>query len=145
MIDADHSRSHINAQINRIKRMFKWGVAEELIPPLVFDGLSAVTGLRRGRCDAREMAPVLRAEDDIVAQTLPWMPPVVADMVRLQRLTGMRPAEVCLLRPCDLDRTDDVWVYGPATHKTEHHGRPRNVFLGPHAQAVHLRYLARCG
>ena len=82
-------------------------------------------------------------DDSVVDQTLPWMSTVVADMVRLQRLTGMRPAEVCLLRPCDLDRSGEVWVYKPATHKTEHHGRPRNVFVGPQSQAVLLRYLAR--
>ena len=34
-IEADNSRSYINAQIGRIKRMFKWGVAEELVPPAI--------------------------------------------------------------------------------------------------------------
>ncbi len=34
-------------------------------------------------------------------------------MVRLQRLTGMRPAEVCILRKCDIDTTGDVWLYRP--------------------------------
>jgi integrase len=43
----------------------------------------------------------------------------------------------------DLDRRGDVWTYKPALHKTEHHGKSRTVFLGPHAQAVLLRYLAR--
>jgi integrase len=143
MIDADHSRSYVNSQVNRIKRMFKWAVAEELIPPSVSQGLSAVTGLRMGRGGARETLPVLPVEDSIVDQTLPYMSSIVADMVRLQRLTGMRPAEVCLLRPGDLDRIGEVWVYRPSTHKTEHHGKSRTVFIGPQAQDVLLRYLAR--
>lgn len=143
MIDADHSRGYVNAQISRIKRMFKWAVAEELIPPMVSQGLAAVAGLRAGRSDARETSPVLPVEDKIVDETLPWMGPVVADMVRLQRLTGMRPAEVCLLRPCDIDRSNDVWVYRLSTHKTEHHGKERNVFIGPQSQELLLRYLAR--
>lgn len=71
------------------------------------------------------------------------LPEVVADMVRLQHLTGMRPAEVCLIRPMDLDRSDDVWIYRPESHKTEHHDRERVVFIGPLAQGVLLRYLAR--
>jgi len=61
----------------------------------------------------------------------------------MQRLTGMRPAEVCQLRPCDLDRSGDVWKYTPSKHKTQHHGHKRDIFLGPKAQAVLLRYLAR--
>ena len=44
-------------------------------------------------------------------------------MVRLQRLTGMRPDEVCRLRPCDVDRSGDIWRFAPAEHKTAH--RPR--------------------
>ena len=58
--------------------------------------------------EARETAPVLPVDDAVVDATLPHMPAVVADMVRLQRCTGMRPAEVCMIRPCDLDRTGDL-------------------------------------
>ena len=35
-----------NRRIGRIKRAFKWAVAEELIPPSVFHGLQAVAGCR---------------------------------------------------------------------------------------------------
>ena len=64
-------------------------------------------------------------------------------MVRFQRLTGCRPGEVCSLRPCDLDRSADVWAYRPAGHKTEHLGRERIVWIGPQAQEVLLPYLLR--
>ena len=56
---------------------------------------------------------------------------------------GMRPAEVCILRPCDLDRSGEVWFYRPSHHKTEHHGKERIVPIGPKGQEVLLRYLAR--
>ncbi len=118
MIEADHSRGYVNAQIGRIKRMFKWGVAEELVPPAVHQGLMAVTGLRQGRSEARESEPVMPVDDAIVEATLTALSPVVADMVRLQRLSGMRPAEVCQLQPVDIDREGDVWLYRPASHKT---------------------------
>jgi integrase len=29
-----------------------------------------------------------------------------------------------------------IWIYTPATHKTEHHDRDRKVYLGPAAQAL---------
>ena len=143
MVDEGLSRNYVNDHVARIKRMFKWGVAEQLVPPATYQGLSSVPGLLRGRTAAREMPPILPVDDAIVDATLPFMPEVAADMVRLQRLTGMRPAEVCIVRPCDIDRSGDVWLYRPASHKTEHHGRDRVVFIGAEAQGVLLRYLAR--
>ncbi|MBA3483573.1 MAG: site-specific integrase, partial [Pirellulales bacterium] len=143
MIDDDRSRRYINDHTQRIKTIFKWGVSEELLPAEVYQALMAVCGVRRGRTAARETAPIGPIDDAIIDATLPHMPTVVADMVRLQRITGMRPAEVCTIRPRDLDRTGDVWTYRPESHKTQHHGRDRVVYMGAKAQAVLLRYLAR--
>ena len=81
--------------------------------------------------------------DDVVDATLPYLPPVVADMVRFERLTGCRPGEVCTIRPCDVERSGEVWQYRPESHKTEHHGRERIVYVGPQAQEVLLPYLLR--
>ncbi len=64
-------------------------------------------------------------------------------MLRLQRLTGMRPGELCAMRPADIDRADNVWKYTPIAHKTEHHARSRVVHLGPRAQAIIAKYLDR--
>jgi site-specific recombinase XerD len=36
-----------------------------------------------------------------------------------------------------------VWQYRPGSHKTEHHGRERIIFIGPKAQAVILPYMLR--
>jgi len=59
-------------------------------------------------------------DDAIVDRTLPFLPPIVADMVRVQRLCGMRPQDVRNMRAIDIDRTQKVWRYVPFTHKTEH-------------------------
>ena len=55
-------------------------------------------------------------------------------MVQVQRLTGMRPGELVLMRSADLDMGGPIWTYQPEYHKTQHHGRTRQVFLGPRAQ-----------
>jgi integrase len=57
-------------------------------------------------------------------------------MVRLQLLTGMRSGEVTLMRGCDLETSGKVWTYTPRTHKTEHHGIERPIYLGPKAQEI---------
>jgi len=142
-VDNGIARRHINKQVDRIKRMFKWAAAEELIPSDVPQALSMVAGLRRGRTEAHDNPPILPIEGEFIDATLEHLSSIVADMVSFQRATGCRPEECCSLRPCDVDRSGDVWVYKPSTHKTEHHGRTRLIFVGPQAQAVLLRYLAR--
>jgi len=143
MIEANLAISTINQHIGRIRRMFRWGVAEQLVRPDIYHALVALAGLRRGRGEARETKPVMPVDDATVEATLPHLPDIVADMVRFQRSTGCRPAEVCILRPCDVDRSDDVWRYVPESHKCQHHGRERIIFIGPKAQGVVLRYLVR--
>src|SRR5262249_37414538 len=52
------------------------------------------------------------------------------------------PAEVCILRPVDIDMKEPTcWVYRPERHKTEHHDRERLVLIGPRAQEVLRPYL----
>jgi hypothetical protein len=80
-----------------IKRIFKWAVSEELVPPSVHHGLQAVEGLRRGRSVANEAEPVRPVPDAHVDVVMPFLPPTVAVMVRLYRLTRMRSGALCLL------------------------------------------------
>jgi site-specific recombinase XerD len=42
-----------------------------------------------------------------------------------------------------VDRSGDVWQYRPESHKTQHHGRERIIYIGPQAQDVLLPYLLR--
>ncbi|MEO0529411.1 MAG: site-specific integrase [Planctomycetota bacterium] len=137
------ARSTINGRIRRIVAMFKWGAAKQLFRQETYQALTMVSGLRAGRSEAREPDPVTPVPDEVVDATILQLPDVVADMVRFQRLTGARPGEVCAIRPIDIDRTDEVWSYRPAAHKTHHHGRERTVLIGPKAQAVLRPYLNR--
>jgi integrase len=143
MTEAGHSRRYVNDNIDRIRRIFKWGVSEELVPPGVLHALRSVPGLRKGRTEAREAPPIRPVDEMTVAATLPHLPPALQAMVRFQRLTGCRPSEVCLLRPCDVDTSAEIWRYVPESHKTEHHGRERVIFVGPKAQGILTPYLLR--
>ncbi len=104
MIEKDWCRSHVNKQVDRIRRIFKWGVSEELVPALTYHALRTVTGLRKGRSAARESQPVQPVPDGVLDATLAKLSPVVREMVLLQRWTGARPGEICDLRRCELIR-----------------------------------------
>lgn len=136
LIDAGHARTYCNATMNRIRRVFRWAASQELVPPSLVEGLRAVEGLKAGRTMAPERPPVPPVEWCDVAATLPHLSSVVRAMALLQWHTGMRPGEVVQLRGRDIDRSGPVWTYRPARHKTQHHGKERQVSLGPRAQAI---------
>ncbi|MFM9966129.1 MAG: tyrosine-type recombinase/integrase [Planctomycetaceae bacterium] len=144
MVKAGLCRTNINREIHRIKRVFRWGVESELVPAPIYQALAAVASLKMGRSDAVESERVEPVAEAVVNATLPHLPKVVAAMVKLQLLSGARPGEICLLRPCDVTmQTNGVWSYRPEHHKTEHHGKQRRIFIGPEGQAVLRPYLAR--
>ena len=66
----------------------------------------------------------------------PFVSAPVWSAIQLQMLTGMRSGEVLAMRGCDINTSGSVWEYRPASHKGEHHGKGRIVFLGPKAQAI---------
>lgn len=137
------ARHTVNDVCETIRRMFKWGASQELVPVTLYQTLATVPGLRKGRTEAREPEPIGPVDEAVIDATLPYLPEVVADMIRLQRVTGMRPGEVCKIRPCDVDRSGDVWLYKVPKHKTEHFGRERVVCIGPKGQDVLRLYLLR--
>ena len=143
MIDAGLCRNEVNRRVRIIRRAFKWAASEEMISVSIYQALATVEGLRKGRTEAPDHPPVAAVADEVVNATLPHLPQVVADMVSFQRATGARPGEACSIRPGDVDRSDDVWVYRPASHKTEHFDRPQVIFLGPKAQEILKPYLLR--
>jgi integrase len=140
-IDAGHVRKSVNRHVNRIRQLFKWAVSQELVPAAVLTGLQAVAGLKRGRCDAPDGAPVRPVNDTCVDAVKPHVSRQVWALIELQRLTGMRSGEAVTMRGCDLDTTGALWLYRPASHKTEHYGHERVIELGPKAQAVVTPFL----
>jgi integrase len=134
-------RALVNARVKRIRRMYKWAVENELVPPSTYQTLCAAAPLKRGRTEARESDPVKPVARSVVHETLPILRPMLADMVRVQLETGMRPGELVVMRACDIDMAGPVWLYRPRTHKTEHHGHERIIPVGPKAQEIVKRYL----
>ncbi|MEO6808390.1 MAG: site-specific integrase, partial [Isosphaeraceae bacterium] len=142
MIDAGRCRNLINKDVNRIRGAFRWAVEHELLPLPVYQALVTVTGLRKDRTAAKERPPVRPVREEHIEAVLPHVSPTVATMIRVQRLTGMRPQEVILMRAVDIDTSDPAcWVYRPHRSKGEHHDRDRVVYFGPRCQELLRPYL----
>ena len=141
MIEKGWCRRTVNKAINRVRHIFSWAVDEELIPASNLAALNAVEGLRAGRTNARETAPVRSVPDQAVEATLPFLSPTVRAMVQLQRSTGAAPGEICSMRTGDIDRTQPVWEYTPRSHKNSHRDQSRKIQIGRKGQEVLSPYL----
>lgn len=135
-VNDGRSRTECNRRTGIIKRILKWSVSEELVPVTVYQSVATVTGLQRGRTEAREMEPVGPVEDATVEATFPFINRHVRGLVGFQRLTGCRPGEACTIRRCDIDIGGVTWLYKPLHHKTAHRGKSRTIAIGPKAQAL---------
>lgn len=132
-----HNRRHCNHLAACLKRCWRWALSEELVPAGTAQSVLAVAGLRAGESEAPEPEPVRPVAAEDVEATLPHLPPVVADMVRVQLHAGLRPDEVCRVRGDELERVaEDLWVWRPRAHKNAWRGHQRQAFLGPRAIAV---------
>jgi integrase len=144
MIDDGRCRTNINRLIHWVRRVFRWGVENEHVPTNVYGALTAVQSLKEGRSRAVESEAVRPVDETTVNETLPRLSRIVAAMVELQLLTSARPGEITSLRPCDVTfGASGVWTYRPATHKAQHRGKDRRIFIGPKAQQILCPFLKR--
>jgi integrase len=133
-----HNRDVINGHVRRIRLMFRWGAEQELIPEEIWLRLKAVSSLVRGRSSAREPGKVMPVADKLVDALLPHLSPVIQAIVRVQRMTGMRPCEVCGMRLGDVQPVADVWRYTVRDehNKMAHKGIARVVWWGPKTNKI---------
>ena len=144
LIGSNLARSTINQRIDRLKRLFKWAASRCYISGYTYYAISAIEGIKFGR-GGKETEPVRPAAEEAVYGVRPYTSMVVADMVEFEYLTGARPTELCIMRPCDIDRSGKTWVYNlpKGKHKTAHHGHDRFIPIGPRAQEILAPYLER--
>ena len=137
-------RRTINDYTFRIISIFAWGVKHDLVQESTWSALKVVKSLRKneeGTFDNEERQPV---PDDVVKQTLPFMPPTLRAMVQLQRILGMRPSEIFKMRVGDIDttRNNGLWYYVPGSYKTSRFvgkivfplGKPEQDLIAPYLQ-----------
>jgi integrase len=93
MIAKGWSRKTVNGHIDRVKRLYKWAVAQEMVTAEVYQALCAVAGLRRGRTEARETEPVRPVPDAHVDAVIRVLSPALAELIDLEVALRRAPQE----------------------------------------------------
>ncbi len=133
-------RNTVNGYLDRIRRMWTWALDEGYVSAARKAELTQVKPLAAFRSEARESDPVKPVPDADMEATAALLSRNLADMARVQRLTGMRPNEVCQMSWDCIDASRTPWVYRPAQHKTQWRGHVRAILIGPKARAILERY-----
>lgn len=158
-----YSVDYCNKLVNFVRGVFYWGMRPntkalseaDIIPPLVSEtlgfSLSKVPLLKAS--DGRTNKKRTAAPAESIETVLPHLPPIIADIMRIQLLTGMRPGEVCKMRSGDIRRTKEefaevsylfdgeMWLYVLPGHKTQKHIGGRAIPLGAEEQDILSRYM----
>ena len=125
-----YCRKMVNDYTRRIVGLFTWGVTMGLVDRMVAWELSLVKPLPPGTPGTFDHDERGYVTDDVIIRTLPYLPPTLQAMIKLQRLTAMRPSEVFNMRVGDIDKTSipGIWLYRPASHKTQKKTGKKRVF-----------------
>ena len=139
MVAADLARTYVNKLTGYIVRLFKWAVANEILPESTASRLTYVQPLKRG--EARETIAREEVPDVEILKTLPHLLPTIRDMVVLQRISGMRPSELFRMTLAQfVQRTPSAWIYCPFYHKTSIHNKTRVIGFGIYEIAILQRH-----
>jgi len=142
MVEHGLCRKMVNAFVGLIRTIFKWGVENELVEEGIYRALLCVRGFEEGQTIAPDHPPIRSVPNADVIKTFEFCHKTLGDMIRIQKLTGMRPQEVRLMRSCDLIKDDpDIWVYVPHRHKTQHKKKYRTIPILPVCQQILMPYM----
>ena len=143
LVSTGLSRTYVNRLTRCVVAMFAHAVSGELLDVNVVARLKTLVSLRNGQTSAPETDEVEPANLEHVRATAVFLSPIIKSMLRIQIATGMRPKEICVMRPCDIDRSGEVWFYSLSKHKTSWRGKRKTVPLVGDARDAIIDYLQR--
>ena len=139
LVAEGYVRTTVNKYVGFVKRMATWATDERLMSPQLKAELTAMSPLKPHRSKAREGEQIRAVPAADIEATCKWLAPSLADMVRVHRLCGARPDEICQLNWQGVEQCGKVLVFRPR-HKNEWRNKPRVVVFGPKAQAILEKY-----
>jgi integrase len=139
-----YTRRGINDTIKWIRYIWEWGLGRQIVSVEQVQSLKEVKGLRIGQSTAVENHKRSRVTEEEFRKVINATSKVIGDMLQLIWHTGMRPYEVCEMRPFDILTEDpDCWLYIPGRdksplgdHKTAYAGRVKVIPITLEAQNI---------
>jgi integrase len=163
LINLDYATVQINKLFSAVKRVFAWGGKPrydletwDKLPPLVTsEFLVDMNAIELVTDEGKMNPPRQKVQVKDVVAVFPYVTKTVADMLRLQLLTGMRPKELCTMRIGDIKHTKEEfaeydeffdgenWLYVLQNHKTKKYIGAKTIPLGKEEQEILAKYLNR--
>jgi integrase len=137
-----YARTQCNRLVKFVKMVFNWAARYKHISEERAFSLRTVRDLLPSPA-IKENKRRKPCPESYIDAILPFLRAVIADMLRLIVLHGMRPNEVCTIKASDIDFVYDGvnWLYMPEKHKTYRRGLERAVVLCKASQAILKPYL----
>lgn len=140
----NYSRRQLNKVCKTVRRIYSWGVGEELVEVSDYHALKHCEPLRAGKCDAPEITHRTRQARRVTLEEVKavckYLLPTYADMVKILYIIGCRPQELCSMKWEDIDRSGKVWVCHLKNHKTAWKGKTRTIAFGRKCQSILKKY-----
>lgn len=139
-----YTRRGINDTIKWVRKIWEWGVGRQIVTVEQFQSLKEVKLLRIGQAHTIDKPKRLKVTEEEFNKVIKSVTSVLGDMLKLIWHTGMRPYEVCEMRPHDILIDDpDCWLYIPGrditpvgNHKMAHLGRVKVIPLTKKSQNI---------
>ncbi len=150
MAEKGYARKTIRDYANRVLQMIRFGAERGHVRGEQWDRLRAARKIRRGAgigVKTQKRKPVPDEQVTAIFPHLDKREPVRAmleTMIRLQRVIGLRPIEICVMRPADIDRNcGEEWRYTvhPDWNKLDHLEQDQEYYLGPRSREILLPLL----
>ncbi|MHC5173184.1 MAG: tyrosine-type recombinase/integrase [Planctomycetota bacterium] len=118
-VKKQYTRRGINDTLKWIKKIFKWGVGRRIVSQETLISLDEVKPYRMGERGTFDKIKRPRITEEEFQKVINCVNSVVGDILTLLWHTGMRPYEICEMRPFDILRDDpECWIYIPGRDKT---------------------------
>ena len=141
LVESGLARNTVNSFVGKIRRLFRFGVANEIVPVEVLSRLESVSPLLAGRTEAPDLPPRTAVAQEKIDAVKEFVSSLVCDVIGLQLLTGARSGELLGLTTSTIDRSGEVWFAKLGNHKCQHKGKSRTLHFGPKAQLILSKYL----
>jgi len=139
-----YARAYINRLFSCIRRVFNWGVFFGIVSAANAHELAIIPSLIKGDGRCRENKKRKNCPDEHIETFQSHSHrPVITDMVELLKIHGMRPGELCNLRPSVIDFQYDGknWLASPEEHKTASKGFTRLFVMCKKSQEILKKYM----